>query len=146
MWLPFITMFIGMLGLPNGSYDWAQLPLLARVSIIAAGSLMVASTVLLVGASVASSRANRALLANGQPAQATVLNIRDTGTTINNNPVVRLVLEVQPPGGAPFQAETERLIPRLQVPQVQPGAVVAVRYDPHTKDVALDNTADTAAP
>jgi hypothetical protein len=144
MWLPFITLFIGMMRLPSGSYAWAQLPLLARVSIIAVVALMVPSTVLLVGAPIVSSRANRVLLEDGQPAQATILKVRDTGTTINNNPVVRLLLEVQPPGGTPFQAETERLIPRLQIPQIQPGSVVAVRYDPQTKAVALESKANTA--
>jgi hypothetical protein len=36
-----------------------------------------------------------------------------------------------------FQAETERLISRLEVVQVQPGATVKVRFDPATHAVAL---------
>lgn len=137
MWLPFFTIFIGMMGLPEGEYDWVELPTLARVSIIAAGALAALSMILLAGSFVVSTIANRSLQQNGLSAEATILKIWDTGTTINENPVVRMLLEVRPPGGTPFQAETERLIPRLQVPQVQPGAVVAVKFDPQTNAVAL---------
>ncbi|MEW5938801.1 MAG: hypothetical protein AB1750_04010 [Chloroflexota bacterium] len=145
MWLPFITIFIGMMSLPEGEYEWAELPMLARVSMIAAGSLAALSTVLLVGSSVVSAMANRALQEQGQPAQATVLKIWDTGTTINQNPVVRMLLEVRPPGGTSFQAETERLVSRLQIPQIQPGAIVAVKYDPQSQAVALMETEEANA-
>ncbi|HEX9680090.1 MAG TPA: DUF3592 domain-containing protein [Anaerolineales bacterium] len=137
MWIPFGTMFVGMIGLPEGSYAWAELPALARYSLLVGGVLAAASTVLLVGAPIASGMTNRSLVARGQPADARILKIWDTGTTINQNPVVRMLLEVRPPGGSTFQAETERLISRLQIPQVQPGAVVRVRYDPQSKAVAI---------
>lgn len=137
MWIPFATMFIGMIGLPEGSYDWGELPVLSRYSLLVGGSLAAASTALLVGAPILSGITNRSVLRHGQPADARILQIWDTGTTINQNPVVRILLEVHPPGGSTFQAETERLIPRLQVPQVQPGASVRVRYDPRSRAVAI---------
>jgi hypothetical protein len=137
MWLPFAGIFIGMIGLPSGDYAWSELPLLARDSIIATGCFMVISTLCLVGAPLVDGLQNRSLLADGQPAEAKILKVWDTGTTINNNPVVRMLLEVHPPGGALFQAEAERLIPRLQVPQIQPGALVQVKYDPNSQAVAL---------
>ena len=66
----------------------------------------------------------------GQSAQALVLAIRDTGITVNNDPVVAFRLEVRPPGGAPYEVETRGLVGRLDVPQVQPGAVLPVAIDP----------------
>jgi hypothetical protein len=81
---------------------------------------------------------SREVLKNGQLAEATIVNVRDTGTTINQNPVVHLELEVHPHDLTPnFQAETELMVSRLEIPQIQPGAVVNVRYDPESKEVAL---------
>lgn len=137
MWIPFATMFIGMIGLPKASYDRGELPLLSRYSRLVGGSLAAASTALLVGAPILSRITNRSVMRQGQTADARIREIWDTGTTINQNPVVRMLLEVHPPGGSTFQAETERLIPRLQLPQVQPGASVGVRYDPRSRAVAI---------
>lgn len=137
MWLPFATLFIGMIGMPNGDYAWGELPALTRASLLAVGVLAIASTILLVGASIVSGVENREILKDGQPASAKVLRISDTGTTINNNPVVRLLLEVTPASQPAFQAETERLISRLQIPQIQPGMSVQVKFDPTSHEVAL---------
>lgn len=71
----------------------------------------------------------KALLATGEPAQAKILKLRDTGTTLNDNPKVVLVLEVYPPDRAPYQVETKCYVSRLRVSQVQPGNVVAVKID-----------------
>jgi hypothetical protein len=75
----------------------------------------------------------------GKPARARVLKIWDTGTTVNDNPIVGMRLEVHAEGVEPFEAETKALIGRLDIPQIQPGAEVNVKYDPndHTR-VALD--------
>ncbi len=80
-----------------------------------------------------------AILAAGVPARATVLELRDSGTTINDDPVVIFVLAVEPAAGEPFRAETRALVARLDVPQVQPGRVLPVRYDPADRTrVAID--------
>ncbi|MDD1649266.1 MAG: hypothetical protein LUO80_02575 [Methylococcaceae bacterium] len=79
------------------------------------------------------------ILAIGKPASATIIGISDTGTTINNDPVVAFELEVHPDPGTPFKAKTRALISRLDVPQVQPGHVVPVKYDPQQPGrVAID--------
>ena len=137
MWIPFIALMIGMMGMPNGEYSWSELPIIARYSLIGVGLFGAAATILLIGAPIASTLTNQSIATKGIPAEGKILKISDTGTTINNNPVVRLLLEVYPSGQPPFQAETERLIPRLQIPQIQPGAVVKLKYDPNTKGVAL---------
>ena len=137
MWIPFGTSFIGMIGMPAGEYAWSELPALTRYSLVIGGALAAASTLLLIGAPMVSAISGRSLMRTGQPAKAKVVSLTDTGTTINNNPVVRLVLEVQPPTGSPFEAETEKLISRLDVPNIQPGAVLDVRYDPETREVAI---------
>ncbi len=66
----------------------------------------------------------------GQPAEAMVLEIRDTGMTVNNDILVAFRLQVRPSGGAPYEVETRGLVGRLDVPQVQPGAILPVAIDP----------------
>ena len=75
----------------------------------------------------------------GVAAPATVVQIWDTGVTVNDDPVVGFLLDVKPEGQAPFQAKTKALVSRLAVPRVQPGAQLKVMYDPKdTTRVALD--------
>ncbi|MBN2387709.1 MAG: hypothetical protein JXB85_11880 [Anaerolineales bacterium] len=146
MWIPFTTLMIAMLGLPEGEYAWSELPILARASLVVGGIFAIAATVLLVGAPIVSGLHNHAVLSRGLPAEATILSIADTGTTINNHPVVRLLLEVRPTDQPAFQAEAERLISRLQLHLVQPGAIVQVKYDPGRRSVALVEEDDSGLP
>ncbi len=143
MWIPFITLMIGMIGMPNGEYSWSELPTLTQYSLIGVGIFGAAATILFIGAPIVSAFTNQSISKSGILAEGKIIKISDTGTTINNNPVVRLLVEVQSANQPPFQAETERLIPRLQVPQIQPGAVVKLKYDPDTKEVALVDEDDS---
>lgn len=136
-WIPFTGIFIGMMGMPEGSYAWNELPTLARYSMIATGIFFAFAMLILFGAPVLGSVKNRRVLKEGQVAEAKVLEMWDTGTTINKSPIVGFRLEVHPIAGAPFIADTERLVSRLRVHAIQPGTMVKVRYDRETKDVAL---------
>lgn len=71
-----------------------------------------------------------ARIKNGITAPARVLQVRDTGVSINDNPQVGLTVEVTPPGRAPFQAEVKTIVSRLNAALVQPGLDVQVVYDP----------------
>ncbi len=80
-----------------------------------------------------------AIRKEGVPAHARILRLWDTGMSVNGNPVVGLRLQVRPDDEPPFEAETRALIGRLDIPQVQPGLVVPVKFDPHDHTrVALD--------
>lgn len=75
----------------------------------------------------------------GEAAQAEILKIWDTGMTVNEDPVVGFLLEVHPNDKPVYQAETKLRISRLHISQVQPGAIVPVRFDPaNPKRVSLD--------
>jgi hypothetical protein len=79
------------------------------------------------------------LHASGNPAKAEILKIWDTGMTVNDDPVVGFRLKVTPEGKSDYEAETKLRIPRLEVSQYQPGAVVDVRVDPSDPQrVSLD--------
>lgn len=73
----------------------------------------------------------QALMATGVVGHATIGAVRDTGMTVNDNPVVELDLRVTSPSSpAPYPVTHRQLINRLQVAQLQPGATVQVRIDP----------------
>jgi hypothetical protein len=67
---------------------------------------------------------------NGVTAPARILKVWDTGTTINDDPQIGLLLEVTPSMSASFQAEAKTLISRLNAALVQPGITAKVVYDP----------------
>jgi hypothetical protein len=75
-------------------------------------------------------QSNKALQTSGTPAQATIVSATQTGTFVNNNPQVALVLDVRPDGAPPFRAQAVQVVPLIAIAQIQPGAVVGVRYDP----------------
>ncbi len=135
MWIPFIGIFVGMSSMPAGDYSFSQLPMLAQVSMIVTGVLFALMMILSIVSAVVRGVENQEVMENGVQAEAKVLKVTDTGETINNNPTVRFLLEVQPVGQAPFQAEAERTISRLEV--VRPGDTVTVKFDPQSKEVAI---------
>jgi len=82
---------------------------------------------------------NSQIVKNGKDASATVLQIWDTGVTINMNPEIGLLLQVTPTDGTPaFQAKATKLISRLETSMYQPGVTLQVKYDPNnTNKVAI---------
>jgi hypothetical protein len=70
----------------------------------------------------------RKILENGVSARAVVIDVADTGMTVNDNPRVKLTLQVQPEGGAPFEASKKATVSRVAIPSV--GDQMWVRFDP----------------
>jgi hypothetical protein len=86
------------------------------------------------------------LLKTGARAPATVVEVHDTGVTVNDDPRVRVVVEVRPHGGSPFRAEKTNVVSRVAIPRV--GDEVTVLYDPadpSTFAIALAGEAQVAA-
>lgn len=75
----------------------------------------------------------------GIPGTATIVAVGDSRVTINNDPVVKFVLDVVVGDGIPYRVETRQLVSRVLMGAVVPGTKVAVRVDPDRKDdVAID--------
>ncbi len=71
------------------------------------------------------------LMRSGKQAVGTTLEVEDAGATVNKiYSLIKVRLEVHPPEGEPYRVEAKMLVSRLQVPQIQPGLVVPVMYDP----------------
>lgn len=74
----------------------------------------------------------------GVGATAKVLEVSDTGVTLNNSPQVKLLLEVNSPTGT-YLVETKQYVSRLQVGMFTPGSVLPVLVDPSDRDlISLD--------
>ncbi|MEO8093235.1 MAG: SHOCT domain-containing protein [bacterium] len=69
------------------------------------------------------------LMANGSKGAGTVVSVRDTGTTINDNPRVEMVFRVEPlDGGAAFDLTKKTTVSRVEIPRQ--GDRYPVWYDP----------------
>lgn len=67
----------------------------------------------------------------GVPGQGRILNVHQTGTYINNNPVADILLEVHPANGQPpYQTSVRRIVSLFQISQFQQGAVLPIKIDP----------------
>jgi hypothetical protein len=82
----------------------------------------------------------RRLQESGLPASAHILQIWDTGITVNNDPVIGMRVEIDRSDGSAYPATIPKcLISRIDIPRFQPGATVPVRIDPQDPaKVALD--------
>ena len=74
---------------------------------------------------------NPAEIKNGITARAEVIEVADTGTTLNENPQIKLLLEIKKPDGSTYQTEIKTLVSRLNAAHVRPGCQADVKYDPN---------------
>lgn len=73
----------------------------------------------------------------GVKANARILNVEDLRETINDNPRVKLTLEVMPSDGGKFEAEVKMVVSRVAIPRR--GDMVTVYYNPNDKtDIAVE--------
>ncbi|NNE97694.1 MAG: hypothetical protein HKN25_01605 [Pyrinomonadaceae bacterium] len=77
------------------------------------------------------------VLKHGTPAEAKILKTTDSGTRINNNPLVNFTLEVKPLTQQPFQVQASQTVSVIHLPLYQPGKIVNVKYIPGTNEVAI---------
>jgi hypothetical protein len=110
--------------------------LLKQVMIALAFVSFILMFVFAFGGYVLYSIRNAALRRNGKPATATVLATKGTGiTNSSGRSITRFKLEVHPPHEASFVAITEDAYFLWDFVE---GEQVAIRYDPRTKEVALE--------
>lgn len=72
---------------------------------------------------------------------ATILEVRDTGVTINNSPQVKLIVEIKNTFGQKYQATIRALVSRLNPHAFSTGMQIPVKIDPkNEKNVVIDYT------
>jgi hypothetical protein len=145
-WLTFVFFFAAMiqiLNLPDGAAMWVDWPAPLRATVGVMFVLAITVMALHIGASANSALTTQRLLANGRTAEATVIDVIDTKFTVSKRPVLRIRLEVQPPGEPSFEGETEEVSYGRQLTR---GSVVSVKYDPDSKSVTILDPDDVPTP
>jgi len=75
----------------------------------------------------------------GLPGKATILEVRDTGVTINNSPQVKLILEVKNNLGQKYTTHCRVLVSRINPNAYRPGMELPVKIDPKNEmNVVID--------
>jgi hypothetical protein len=93
------------------------------------GAVAIFAITVAVRRSRARNAERKRILDQGQLTTARILSARNNGS-LNNDPYVDFVLEVQPEGGEPYQVEYRTLVSQMAIPRVQPGTEVDVYVDP----------------
>jgi hypothetical protein len=75
-----------------------------------------------------------ATYASGIPGNATVNALSDTGTMINNAPVMEIDMTVTVPGREPYQVKHRQLVAFAAMANFQPGATFPVHVDQNDPD------------
>lgn len=87
------------------------------------------------------------ILATGVPARGQITLLQQTGTYINNNPQVIVVMQVFPQHGQPYQAQVTKVVSLVQLPALQVGRELALKVDPQNPmKVAIAAAAAPAMP
>jgi len=76
-----------------------------------------------------SGKREQEILLNGYPGKATIVGLEDTGWTINDNPMVKMTLSIQPEVGSVFEVQVKATVSRIAIPKV--GDTFPIKYDPN---------------
>ncbi|HAV76482.1 MAG TPA: hypothetical protein DCX53_03915 [Anaerolineae bacterium] len=104
---------------------------LAIICVSVLGTLVITAVAIAVPIYFFRNQRKRAeeLMARGTQGEATILSLEDTGMRINDNPRVKMDLEIRMPYGYPYKITKTMTIPLIRLSQVQVGAVVPVMVD-----------------
>lgn len=79
-----------------------------------------------------------AISKQGEPALAVIRRVTDTGITVNNNPRLKLLLEVRHQNKVPYEVEVKHNVEKETLNLFQSGRTLNVKIDPYDpKKVAI---------
>jgi len=70
------------------------------------------------------------ILANGIESEAIVIEIGPTGMYVNNDPQLKVQIQVEPQKGRNFVAEIKQVVPQVDFNLLHSGSRIIVKYDP----------------
>ena len=84
------------------------------------------------------SKMKKKLLREGLEADAVLLNMEQTGLYVNNQPQIKLQVQVQPIAGRNFVSEIREVLTLIDLSQLRIGTTLKVKYNPdNTKEVMV---------
>lgn len=121
--------------------DWSALLMLIPLVIMT--GVVIFIPWLLYSIFIKPARVNKRMQANGTKSVGFVKSLAQTGTYINEQPEVRIAVEILQDNGSMAEAEVKTIVPLTELAQLQPGTPIPVVYDPTTMECIFDNTPDT---
>lgn len=80
----------------------------------------------------------RRLLKEGVEADAVLLNMEQTGLYVNNQPQIKLQVQVHPVTGRNFVSEVREVLTLIDLSQLRIGSTLKVKYNPaNTREVMV---------
>ena len=76
------------------------------------------------------SQMKRRLLREGLEAEAVLLNMEQTGLYVNNQPQIKLQVQVHPHTGRNFVSEIREVLTLIDLSQLRIGSTLKVKYNP----------------
>jgi len=104
---------------------------------IAGFALMLLGFLLMIVSLIAGGVSNILILRNGLEARAEIISVKESGTRVNESPVLTFKLIVYPGNMPPFSAEAQNIVSIIDIPYYQKGAFVKVRFMPENKETAV---------
>lgn len=121
--------------------------LLILVSVVAGVGLPLILVWKLVLPIFKASAQKQSLLQTGMPATVTIMAMQDTGTRINDNPMLMLTVNVEAQGRPVYQVTVQEIVPMIGLGMITPGKQFAARVDPaNPQNVAIDWSGQSAPP
>lgn len=140
MWILFLMVMInGPLRLATGNLEDIKSveSIFTSPWMIAMWALLAGTFIFLIASLVTNGLSTQRILATGQHGEARILAISDTGTRINDNPVIDFSLQVQSGNYPSFAAQARQTVSMIHLPAYQPGKIVNVKFVPGTDGIAI---------
>lgn len=137
IWIPFVLLFVAMWDMPDGSYNFNELPRMAQYALLAMVILFPLVFFFLFIPIVFSKQSKKKLLINGIEAPAKIIRTYKTGTTVNSSYLLGFELEVLPKNSPKFRATVEQLIPSSKIIEYTSGDNVLVSFNPNSQEVMV---------
>ncbi len=106
----------------------------AELQPIFIGALVVLTTgfslVMVFGTLFKGAARRKALLSQGVDGSAKLMVVEQTGTRVNDQPMLQLRMMVEVPGGSPYSVLHREVVPQIRLAQLQPGIHLPVKVDP----------------
>lgn len=84
------------------------------------------------------SQMKKRLMREGLEAEAVLLNMEQTGLYVNNQPQIKLQVQVHPPTGRNFVSEIREVLTLIDLSQLRIGSTLKVKYNPaNTREVIV---------
>ena len=131
---PIVGSFVAI-GASGAASEFLDPPLSNILPGVIIAVVVIGSIAMTFGQVLKGPRLRKQLMQNGIEGSAQLMSVTQTGTRVNDQPMLKLHMLVHLPGQQPYAVIHNEIVAQIRLAQVQPGISLPVRVDP--KDRAL---------